>query len=214
MSDGFVVVLNSYYTLIAATVVLLVGRVLVKRVGVLNKFNIPEPVVGGLIAALLVLALHQFNGFSIQIEKGLQDGFMLMFFASIGLSADFSRLRAGGWPLVLFTSVVAGFIVVQNVVGISLSTLMGLKPLTGLITGSVTLIGGHGTAGGWGQIFETDFGIQGAVALGMACATFGLVCGGLIGGPVARRLMKKVQVPDEVVGVVRRLLLSSHTISA
>ncbi len=200
MSDGFVVVLNSYYTLIAATVVLLVGRILVKRVGVLNKFNIPEPVVGGLIAALLVLALHQFNGFSIQIEKSLQDGFMLMFFASIGLSADFSRLRAGGWPLVLFTSVVAGFIVVQNVVGVSLSTLMGLKPLTGLITGSVTLIGGHGTAGGWGQIFETDFGIQGAVALGMACATFGLVCGGLIGGPVARRLMKKVQVPDEVVG--------------
>ena len=197
MSEGFVVVLNSYYTLIAATVVLLVGRVLVKRVRVLNDFNIPEPVVGGLIAALLVLVLHQFNGFSIQIEKGLQDGFMLMFFASIGLSADFSRLKAGGLPLILFTTVVAGFIVVQNIVGVSLATLLDLKPLTGLITGSVTLVGGHGTAAGWGQIFETDFGIQGAIALGMACATFGLVCGGLIGGPVARRLMKQVQVPGE-----------------
>ena len=195
MSDGFVVVLNSYYTLIAATAVLLVGRVLVSRVRLLSKFNIPEPVVGGLIAAVLVLVLHQVNGFSIQIEKGLQDGFMLMFFASIGLSADFRRLRSGGWPLVLFTSVVAGFIVVQNVVGISLASLLGLQPLTGLITGSVTLIGGHGTAGGWGQIFEDDFAIQGAVALGMACATFGLVCGGLIGGPVARRLMKKVEMP-------------------
>ncbi|NLO53618.1 MAG: sodium/glutamate symporter [Gammaproteobacteria bacterium] len=195
MSDGFVVVLNSYYTLIAATVVLLVGRILVQRIAVLTKFNIPEPVVGGLIAAVLVLALHQFNGFSIQIEKGLQDGFMLMFFASIGLSADFKRLRAGGVPLVLFTSIVAGFIVVQNLVGISLASLLGLKPLTGLITGSMTLVGGHGTAAGWGQIFETDFGIEGAVALGMACATFGLVCGGLIGGPVARRLMKKVKVP-------------------
>ena len=197
MSDAFVIVLNSYYTLIAATVVLLVGRVLVQRVRVLNNFNIPEPVVGGLIAALLVLALHQFNGFSIKIEKGLQDGFMLMFFASIGLSADFSRLKAGGLPLVLFTTIVAGFIVVQNVVGVSLASLLGLEPLTGLITGSITLVGGHGTAAGWGQIFETDFGIEGAVALGMACATFGLVCGGLIGGPVARRLMKKVQLPSE-----------------
>lgn len=200
MSEGSVVVLNSYYTLIAATVVLLVGRVLVKRVRVLSNFNIPEPVVGGLIAAVLVLGLHQVNGFSIQIEKGLQDGFMLMFFASIGLSADFKRLKAGGLPLMLFTAVVAGFIIVQNAVGISLATLLGLKPLTGLITGSITLVGGHGTAAGWGQIFETDFGIQGAVALGMACATFGLVCGGLIGGPVARRLMKKVKVPSEVVG--------------
>ena len=197
MSEDFVVVLNSYYTLIAATVVLLVGRILVKRVRVLNDFNIPEPVVGGLIAALLVLAMHQFNGFSIQIEKGLQDGFMLMFFASIGLSADFSRLKAGGVPLILFTSVVAGFIVVQNIVGISLATFLGLKPLTGLITGSVTLVGGHGTAAGWGEIFQNDFAIQGAVALGMACATFGLVCGGLIGGPVARRLMRKVQTPGE-----------------
>src|SRR5690554_696008 len=141
MSDGFVVVLNSYYTLIAATVVLLVGRILVSRVRLLSKFNIPEPVVGGLIAAVLVLVLHQINGFSIQIEKGLQDGFMLMFFASIGLSADFKRLRSGGWPLVVFTSVVAGFIVVQNVVGISLASVLGLLPLTGLITGSVTLIG-------------------------------------------------------------------------
>lgn len=205
MSDTFIVVLNSYYTLIAATVVLLVGRVLVKRVRVLNDFNIPEPVVGGLIAALLVLALHQFNGFSIQIEKGLQDGFMLMFFASIGLSADFSRLKAGGLPLVLFTSIVAGFIVIQNAVGVSLAVLLDLKPLTGLITGSVTLIGGHGTAAGWGQIFEQDFGIQGAVALGMACATFGLVCGGLIGGPVARRLMKKVQVPGESTDIEPRV---------
>ncbi|MDY7219857.1 sodium/glutamate symporter [Denitrificimonas sp. JX-1] len=196
MSENFVVVLNSYYTLIAATVVLLVGRVLVKRIAVLAKFNIPEPVVGGLIAALLVLIFHQINGFSIQIEKGLQDGFMLMFFASIGLSADFKRLKSGGLPLVLFTSIVAGFIVVQNIVGISLASLLGLPPLTGLITGSMTLVGGHGTAAGWGQIFESDFGIQGAVVLGMACATFGLVCGGLIGGPVARRLMKKVTIPE------------------
>ena len=126
MSDGLVVVLNSYYTLIAAAAVLLVGRVLVQRVRFLNDFNIPEPVVGGLIAAVLVMVLHHLYGFSLQIEKSSQDGFMLMFFASIGLSADFSRLRAGGIPLVLFTLVVTGFIVVQNLVGVSLASLLDL----------------------------------------------------------------------------------------
>ncbi len=197
MSDGLVIVLNSYYTLIAATVVLLVGRVLVQRVRVLNTFNIPEPVVGGLIAALLVLALHQFNGFSIKIEKGLQDGFMLMFFASIGLSADFSRLKAGGLPLILFTAIVAGFIVVQNVVGMSLCLAVGLAAFDWTDYWLDHFSGWTRYCCGLGQIFETDFAIEGAVALGMACATFGLVCGGLIGGPVARRLMKKVQLPSE-----------------
>lgn len=80
--------------------------------------------------------------------------------------------------------------------GISLASLLGLKPITGLITGSVTLVGGHGTATGWGATFEKDFAVQGAIALGLASATFGLVCGGLLGGPVAHRLMRKVKAPE------------------
>ena len=117
---------------------------------------------------------------------------MLIFFTSIGLSADFSRLKAGGLPLVIFTAVVGAFIIVQNFVGVGLAKILDLNPLIGLITGSITLTGGHGTAGAWGPDFENKFGLVGATGLGMASATFGLVFGGLIGGPVARRLINKM----------------------
>ncbi|MRN38301.1 sodium/glutamate symporter [Neisseria sp. N95_16] len=182
---------NSYYTLIAATLVLLLGKFLVKKIRILRDFNIPEPVAGGLIAALVLFVLHQMYGVSFKFEKPLQDAFMLIFFASIGLSADFSRLKAGGLPLVIFTVVVGLYIVVQNAVGVGLATVLGLDPLIGLMTGSVTLTGGHGTAGAWGPTFEKEYGVMGATTLGMAAATFGLVFGGLIGGPVARRLINR-----------------------
>ncbi|MDR0716018.1 MAG: sodium/glutamate symporter [Azoarcus sp.] len=182
--------LNTHYTLIAAVVVLMVGRLLVSRVSLLSHFNIPEPVAGGLVAALLVAVLHRVEGFSLTIDGALQDTFMLMFFASIGLNADFSRLRAGGMPLVVLTAAVSAFIVVQNLIGLGMASMLGLHPLTGLIAGSVTLTGGHGTAGGWGPMLE-EMGVQGATAIGMACATFGLILGGLTGGPVAQRLINR-----------------------
>ena len=184
--------INSYYTLIAATIVLLFGKFLVQRIKFLQDFNIPEPVAGGLVAAVLITVLHSFTGFSLKFEKPLQDAFMLIFFSSIGLSADFSRLKAGGLPLVIFTAVVGAFIFVQNVVGVGLAKVLDIHPAIGLITGSITLTGGHGTAGAWGPDFESKFGLTGATGLGMASATFGLVFGGLIGGPVARRLINKM----------------------
>ncbi|SPL72347.1 Sodium/glutamate symport carrier protein [Acinetobacter stercoris] len=116
---------------------------------------------------------------------------MLMFFTSIGLSASFLKLREGGKALFVFLFCVAIFVLVQNAVGISLATLLGLDPLIGLIVGSITLTGGHGTAGAWGTVLENQHGIQGAVVLGMASATFGLIIGGLIGGPVAKFLIKR-----------------------
>lgn len=183
---------NSYYTLIAATLVLLVGKFLVQKIKFLRDFNIPEPVAGGLVAAIVLFALHEAYGVSFKFEKTLQDAFMLIFFTSIGLSADFTRLKAGGLPLVIFTAVVGAFIIVQNFVGVGLASALGLDPLIGLITGSITLTGGHGTAGAWGPDFESKFGLTGATGLGMASATFGLVFGGLIGGPVARRLINKI----------------------
>ncbi|WP_373740508.1 sodium/glutamate symporter [Neisseria sp.] len=185
-------VFNSYYTLIAATVVLLLGKVMVKKIKFLQDFNIPEPVAGGLVAAAIIYALHAVYGVSFKFEKPLQDAFMLIFFASIGLSADFSRLKQGGLPLVIFTAIVSVLIVIQNAVGAGLASVLGLDPLYGLMTGSVTLTGGHGTAGAWGPDFESQFGLTGATTLGMAAATFGLVSGGIIGGPVARRLINKM----------------------
>ena len=198
------IIVNPYYTLIAATLVLLLGRLLVAKIKLLQNFNIPEPVAGGLLMSFLVYLLYIVTGLSFEngltfgegislnFDKGLQDSFMLFFFTSIGLSADLSRLKSGGIGLFIFLGVVALFIVVQNIVGIGLASAFGLEPIIGLVTGSITLTGGHGTAGAWGKVLEQDYHIQGATALGMASATFGLVLGGLIGGPVARRLVNKM----------------------
>ncbi|WP_336929860.1 sodium/glutamate symporter [Acinetobacter tandoii] len=185
---------NAFYTLIAAVIVLLLGRFLVNRIDFLRRYNIPEPVAGGLVAAVLSLVVYNIWGFSISTSSELQTSFMLIFFASIGLSANFSKLKEGGMGLVIFLIAVASFIVVQNFVGISLATLLGIDPLIGLIAGSITLTGGHGTAGAWGEILEVKHGIQGALALGMASATFGLIIGGLIGGPLAKMLINRYQL--------------------
>ena len=182
---------NAFYTLIAAVIVLLLGRFLVNKIDFLRKYNIPEPVAGGLVAAILSLLIHNFWGYSITTSSELQTSFMLVFFASIGLSANFAKLKEGGFGLVVFLICVASFIVVQDFVGIGLATAMGLDPLIGLIAGSITLTGGHGTAGAWGEILETQHGIQGALALGMASATFGLIIGGIIGGPLAKLLINR-----------------------
>ena len=186
------ITVNPYYTLIIATVVLLVGRALVNKIKFLQNFNIPEPVAGGLLAAIIIYVLHVGTGMSFAFDKGLQDAFMLIFFSSIGLSADFSRLKAGGIGLVLFLVIVSVFIVIQNAVGVGLAAALGLEPIIGLVTGSITLTGGHGTAGAWGKVLEEQYHIAGATDLGMASATFGLVLGGLIGGPVARKLVNKM----------------------
>lgn len=184
--------INSYYTLIIATIVLLFGRYLVRKYRFLQDFNIPEPIAGGLVAAVIIYALYLFNHVSFAFDKSLREAFMLVFFTSIGLSADFSRLKAGGFPLIIFTVIVGVFIVIQNAVGVGLAIAMDQNPLLGLVAGSITMTGGHGTAGGWGPDLE-KIGLANATGIGMACATFGLVAGGLIGGPVARRLINKMK---------------------
>ena len=182
---------NGFYTLISAVIVLLLGRLLVNKIDFLRRYNIPEPVAGGLVAALVSLLVHSMWGYSIVFSSQLQTSFMLVFFASIGLSANFMKLKEGGIGLVLFLICIASFIIVQDVVGMSLASLLGIDPLIGLIAGSITLTGGHGTAGAWGEILETQHGIQGALALGMASATFGLIIGGIIGGPLAKLLINR-----------------------
>ncbi len=188
---------NAFYTLIAAVIVLLLGRFLVNNINFLRKYNIPEPVAGGLVAAVISLIVHNVWGYSITTSSELQTSFMLVFFASIGLSANFAKLKEGGIGLVIFLVCVASFILVQDFVGMSLATLLGLDPLIGLIAGSITLTGGHGTAGAWGEILESQHGIQGALALGMASATFGLIIGGIIGGPLAKLLINRYQLSNE-----------------
>ncbi|MDH2997480.1 sodium/glutamate symporter [Pasteurellaceae bacterium LFhippo2] len=188
------IILNGYHTLIAATLVLLLGRFFVNKIKFLQDFNIPEAVAGGLFAATIIFCLYKFAGITFQFESSLQTAFMLAFFSSIGLSADFTRLKQGGMPLVIFLAVVGGFIIIQNIVGVTMATALGLDPLIGLLTGSITLTGGHGTGATWGTIFAEKYNVTGAMEMAMASATFGLVAGGLVGGPVARRLVNGMKL--------------------
>ncbi|MBM6443243.1 MULTISPECIES: sodium/glutamate symporter [Pseudomonas] len=186
--------LDFYGTLVAASLVLLLGRGLVTRVGFLRTYNIPEPVAGGLLVALVLLALRSLD-IEVRFDTSLQTPLMLAFFATIGLSADFASLKKGGRVVGVFLLAVIGLLVVQNAMGIGLATALGLDPLMGLLTGSVTLAGGHGTGAAWSATFSEKYGLASASELAMASATFGLVLGGLIGGPVARLLINRVQVP-------------------
>jgi len=186
--------LDFYGTLVAASLVLLLGRGLVARIGLLRVYNIPEPVAGGLVVAFALLALRSFD-VQVQFDTSLQTPLMLAFFATIGLSADFASLKKGGRVVVVFLLVVTSLLLVQNAMGIGLASALGLDPLMGLLAGSITLSGGHGTGAAWGATFSEKFGLASAAELAMASATFGLVLGGLIGGPVARLLIKRVKTP-------------------
>ena len=183
---------NTYETLALAGFVLLLGYFLVKRISLLKNYNIPEPVVGGFLVAIILTMLYQGWGISFTFDTNLQTSMMLVFFSSIGLSANFARLIKGGKPLIIFVVAAGILIALQNTVGVAGSLLLGIDPAYGLIAGSVTLTGGHGTGAAWAKTFTETFGLQGATELAMACATFGLVSGGIIGGPVARHLLKKM----------------------
>lgn len=185
------IVFDTYQTLALASFVLLLGYFLVKRIRVLQTFNIPEPVVGGFIVAIALTILYKVNGTSFTFEKSLQTSMMLVFFSSIGLSANFARLVKGGKPLVIFLLVAALLIVFQNVIGILGTQLLGIDPAYGLLAGSVTLTGGHGTGAAWAETFTKEFNLPAATEIAMACATFGLVFGGVLGGPVSRYLLNR-----------------------
>ncbi|MDH0656702.1 sodium/glutamate symporter [Acinetobacter johnsonii] len=189
---------DAFMTIVAAVAVLLVGYVFVNKVSILKKYNIPEPVAGGLVAAVITYILFKSSNITVNFDTNIQQIFMLMFFTSVGLSASLVKLKEGGKSLLIFLVCVIVFVLLQNVVGISLAKVLGLDPLIGLITGSVTLTGGHGTAGAWGTIFEQEHGVHGAIVLGMASATFGLIIGGVIGGPIAKFLIRRYQLAEEI----------------
>ena len=188
--------LDTLSTLVAATLVLLLGRKLVQTVPLLKKYTIPEPVAGGLLVALALLVLKKSMDIDIDFDMSLKDPLMLAFFATIGLNANLASLRAGGKVLGTFLIVVVGLLLLQNALGIGMAKLLGLDPLMGLLAGSITLSGGHGTGAAWSKLFVERYGFANATEVAMACATFGLVLGGLIGGPVARYLVKHSSSPD------------------
>lgn len=170
--------------------VLFLGHFVNSKLPILKKFNIPEPIVGGLIVAIVITAMH-FQGVDLEFSLPLQNTFMLMFFSTVGLAANYTQLMKGGAKVFVFLAVASFYIIIQNGVGVSLASALGLDPLMGLIAGSITLSGGHGTGAAWSQTFSDTYGMSNTLEIAMASATFGLIIGGIIGSPVAQKLIDK-----------------------
>ncbi|GMV08476.1 MAG: hypothetical protein AMXMBFR55_02100 [Gemmatimonadota bacterium] len=183
--------LDPIQTVALAAVVLFVGYGIRRRVTLLDRFNIPAPVIGGFAFALLALALRQSGLLTIEFDAALQTPFMIAFFTTIGLGASVALLRRGGPQVLVFWLLASLLAIVQNGVGIGIAQLLGVDLRFGLIAGSITMTGGHGTGAAFGKLLEEQYQLSGAMALAMAAATFGLVAGGLLGGPVGTRLMHR-----------------------
>lgn len=179
-----------YQTLAVAVVVLLIGTALKKRIGFLERFCIPSPVIGGLLFAILTCVLYSFGVVEFTFDETLRTVCMVLFFTSVGFQANLKVLKSGGVQLLVLLVCVLVLMVAQNGVAVGIASLLQLDPLVGLCTGSIPMVGGHATAGAFGQVLE-DLGVNGAVTLSTAAATFGLVAGSLLGGPLARRLIIK-----------------------
>jgi ESS family glutamate:Na+ symporter len=181
-------------TVALASVVLFLGYAVRRRVSVLDRFNIPAPVIGGFIFAAVALALRQAGVLALEFDTTLQSPFMIAFFTTIGLGASLGLLKKGGPQVLLFWGLASLLAILQNGVGAALASALGVDPLIGLISGSITMTGGHGTGAAFGKLMEEQYQITGAVTVAMAAATFGLVSGGLIGGPVGTRLITKYKL--------------------
>ena len=182
--------LDMMQTAALAVVVYYFGAWVKTKIQILEKFCIPAPVVGGLIFAFVNLILHQSGTLSLELDTTLQKPFMMVFFTSIGMGASIELIKKGGLQVVIFWLVASLLCVFQNGIGVALAKILNQNPLLGMICGSVTMTGGHGTGGAFGPMFEEKYGLVGATATAMAAATFGLVMGSLIGGPIGKRLIE------------------------
>ncbi len=169
--------LDMMQTLALAAIVLFLGYGVRRRVPILDRYNIPSPVVGGFLFAALSLTLRQTGVLAIEFDTTLQVPLMIAFFTTIGLGASLGLLTVGGPQVLIFWGLASVLCVLQNLVGIVLARGMGVHPFLGLIAGSITMTGGHGTGAAFGKLMQDDFGFAGALPLAIAAATFGLVSG-------------------------------------
>ena len=189
------------HTLLLAMVVLFAGRGLVAKIGVLQRFSIPAPVVGGGLVAILLALADGLGGIKLSFNMAMKDSLLLMFFTTVGLAADARMLTKGGVKLLVFLGISAALVVVQNIVGIGAALALDLHPVIGLFGGSITLVGGHGTGAAYaGRLGET-MNLQGVMELAMAAATAGLVLGAVLGGPITEYLIKRHKLSGPKQGV-------------
>lgn len=182
--------LDMYQTLAVAVLVLLLGNYLKKKIYFLQKFCIPAPVIGGLIFAIMTCICYVTGIAEFSFDDTLREVCMVFFFTSVGFQANLKVLKSGGKSLIVFLGLVIALIILQNLTAVGLAKLLNLNPLIGMCTGSIPMVGGHGTAGAFGPVLE-DLNIKGATTICTAAATFGLIFGSLIGGPLGKKLIEK-----------------------
>ena len=183
------ITLDMYQTVAVAVVVLMIGNFLKKKISFLQRFCIPSPVIGGLLFAIFTLILYATGIAVIDFDDTLKEVCMVLFFTSVGFQANLKVLKSGGKALIVFLVLVVVLIIGQNFASIGLANVLGLDSLTGMTTGSIPMIGGH--------VLE-DFGVSGATTVCTAAATFGLIAGSLMGGPIGNRLIKKHNLLDTI----------------
>ena len=186
----FTFTFDMYLTLGLAIILYLLGSGIKAKVGLLQKYYIPAPVIGGTLFSIVMLIGHNLGLFTFTFDGNLKNFFMVVFFTSVGFLASVSALKKGGIATLLFLAAAAVLCVVQDGVGIALAKVFGLNPGIGLAPGSIPLTGGHGTSGAFGPYLE-ERGVSGATVVAIASATYGLVAGCLLGGPIAKRLKDK-----------------------
>ena len=190
--------LDMYQTLAASVLVLMLGSFLRRKINFLEKFCIPAPVVGGLLFAIFTCICYATGIAEFSFDDILKEVCMVFFFTSVGFQANLKVLKSGGKSLAIFLGLVLTLIISQNLLAVSMSKVLGLNPLIGMCTGSIPMVGGHGTAGAFGPVLE-DFNIHGATTICTAAATFGLIAGSLVGGPIGKRLIEKKNLMSTVV---------------
>ena len=203
--------LNMAETVGFAIILLLLGRWIKKKVNFFEKFFIPAPVIGGTLFSIILLIGHQTETFTFTFNDDIKNLLMIAFFTTVGFSASLKILKKGGIGVALFLLAAVILVILQDIIGPVLAKALGINPLLGLAAGSIPLTGGHGTSGAFGPYLE-DLGATGATVVAVASATYGLIAGCLIGGPIARRLMIKNNLkPTENKEGVDNSLLGSAT---
>jgi ESS family glutamate:Na+ symporter len=191
--------IEQFLTVTLGIIVLFVGKRLNDRIAFLREFSIPEPVTGGLLFSVLFGIVYATTGVAVEFSLGARDILLVYFFTTIGINASLKDLLAGGKPLVVLLVITIAYMVIQNLTGISVAALFDLPTPAGLLGGTVSLIGGHGTAIAWAPRIAEDYGIANAMEIGIACATFGLILASLMGGPIAKFLINRHNLtPEEV----------------
>ncbi|OBT04176.1 sodium/glutamate symporter [Shewanella sp. UCD-FRSSP16_17] len=196
-SDG-ILQLNSFFTVTIGIIVLFVGRRLNQVVGFLKEFSIPEPVSGGIVFSIMFTFIYAIASVEVTFDLMARDILLVYFFTTIGINASLGDLKKGGKPLAILLVVTIGYMILQNLTGIGVATLFNQEPVVGLLGGSVSLIGGHGTAIAWAPKIQEQFGLTSAMEIGIASATFGLILASLMGGPIAKYLINKHQLKPSV----------------